>query len=61
MRIVNCDYLRVRRFTDEVLQRASSTVMPTVRNFTEYIRTCRLEALRQSEEYVLELLSFGLL
>ncbi|RPH37352.1 DUF116 domain-containing protein [bacterium] len=54
-------YRQVRRFTDEVLEQAQSTVMPTVADFLEYIRTYHLEDVRQSEEYVLELLSFGLL
>ena len=54
-------YHRVRRFTDEVLKQASSTVEPTVMEFMDYIRTYRLEEVRQKEEYVLELLSFGLL
>jgi hypothetical protein len=54
-------YVEVRRFTEEVMEKAASSVMPTVREFIEYIRTFQLEDVRQEEEYVLELLSFGLL
>jgi uncharacterized protein len=54
-------YRRVRLFTKEVLEEAQSTVMPTVTEFMEYIRTFHLEEVREKEEYVLELLSFGML
>ena len=54
-------YQRVRAFTDEVLERAAESLMPSVTEFTEYLRKSRLEDLRTDEEYVLELLSFGLL
>jgi uncharacterized protein len=54
-------YIRIRQFADEVMQRAVSTVMPTVTEFMKYVRTYRLEDVRQREEYVLELLSFTLL
>lgn len=54
-------YHRVRAFTDEVLGQASTTVMSTVKEFMDYVRTYRLEDVRATEEYVLDLLSFGLL
>ncbi len=54
-------YQRVQKFTDEVLERAAESLMPSVTEFTEYLRKSRLEELRTDEEYVLELLSFGLL
>ena len=54
-------YQRVREFTDEVLERAAESLMPSVTEFTEYLRKSRLEDLRTDEEYILELLSFGLL
>ena len=54
-------YRDVRLFADEVLERASRTIARTVEEFTTYVRTFRLEEPRRAEEYVLELLSFGLL
>ncbi len=54
-------YRRVREFTDEVLGRASDSLMTNVTEFTEYLRKYNLEELRTNEEYILELLSFGLL
>ncbi|MFH0990930.1 MAG: DUF116 domain-containing protein [bacterium] len=54
-------YRRVREFTDEVLDHASESLLPAVRDFMDYLRINRLENLRRSEEYFLELLSFRLL
>ncbi len=54
-------YRRVREFTDLVLDRAYESLLPSVREFTEYLRTFKLEEVRSNEEYLLELLSFGLL
>ncbi len=54
-------YKRVSEFTDEVLNHAAESLMPTVSEFMEYIKEFNLESLRQPEEYLLELLSFGLL
>ena len=54
-------YQRVREFTDEVLGRASESLMTSVTEFTDYLRKYNLEELRSDEEYILELLSFGLL
>ncbi len=54
-------YRRVREFTDEVLEHASGSLMTSVTEFTDYLRKYKLEELRSDEEYILELLSFGLL
>ena len=54
-------YQRVREFTDEVMERAVVSLMPSVNDFTQYLRKFRLEEVRSDEEYILELLSFGLL
>jgi hypothetical protein len=54
-------YRDIRQFADEVLDRASRSLLRTVDDFAGYVRTFRLEEARQTEEYVLELLSFGLL
>jgi uncharacterized protein len=54
-------YHRVQEFTDTVMDRASESLMPIVAGFTEYLRKFQLESLRGDEEYILELLSFGIL
>ncbi len=54
-------YRRVREFTDVVIDRAAPLLLPAVAEFTDYIRTFRLEAVRRDEEYLLELLSFAIL
>jgi len=54
-------YRGVWEFTDEVLGRASDSLKTNVSEFTEYLRKYKLEELRNDEEYILELLSFGLL
>ena len=54
-------YQRVREFTDEVMERATASLIPSVNDFTEYLRKFSLEDIRSDEEYILELLSFGLL
>jgi hypothetical protein len=54
-------YHHVREFTDEVMERASVSLMPAAEDFMAFIGKYRLEDLRTPEEYVLDLLSFGLL
>jgi len=54
-------YDTVRVFTDEVLAQAARTVVPVVHEFADFVKTYGLEELRRTEEYVLELLSFGVL
>jgi hypothetical protein len=54
-------YSDVRSFTDTVLQKASGSLLPLVQEFKDYLRTYNLENIRETEEYILELLSFGIL
>lgn len=54
-------YSDVRSFTDTVLQKASGSLLPLIQEFKDYLRTYNLENIRENEEYILELLSFGIL
>lgn len=54
-------YQTVRHYTDELLIKAKDTLMPMVREFKHYLMEFRLEELREDEEYLLELISFGVL
>ena len=51
----------MRDFADEVMDYAASTVSPVINAFMEFLGTYRLGPIRVHGEYVLELLSFGLL
>lgn len=57
----NSYYHDVRAFTDEVLQAASYSLLPAVREYKDYLKKFGLEDIRSDEEYILELLSFGIL
>ncbi len=54
-------YNEVHLFTNEVLFRAQSSLSPIVNDYIEYIKEFNLEIVREKEEYILELLSFGIL
>ena len=54
-------YRLIRIFTDEVLDEGRKTLGPMVDQFTGYMATFGLEEGRKREEYLLDLLSFGLL
>lgn len=54
-------YRTVREFADEVMDYAASTISPGVNAFMEFLGMYQLEPIRAHSEYVLELLSFGLL
>lgn len=54
-------YSRIREFTDEVIEKASKSLMINVNEYTDFLKMFRLEEIRSNEEYILELLSFGLL
>jgi hypothetical protein len=54
-------YRDVHTFTDEVVLKASDSITPIVTEYMEYLRTYNLEEVREIEEYILELLSFGVL
>ncbi len=54
-------YRDVREFTKEVIKESSSTVTPIIYDYINYIKKYNLEELHTPEEYILELLSFGIL
>lgn len=54
-------YLTIRKLTDEVLLKAKDTLLPIVDNYISYLKVYKLEEVREREEYLLELLSFGIL
>lgn len=54
-------YRDVRNFTDEVMWKATDCLMPIVDEYTKYLSSFNLEEVREREEYLLELLSFGVL
>ena len=53
--------LDVRSFTDECMDHAAETLGPVVADFARYLEAFKLEDPRRTEEYYLELLSFGIL
>ena len=54
-------YRDVRDFTKTVIKQARFTITPVIDDYTRYLRTYNLEELRHPEEYILEILSFGIL
>ncbi len=54
-------YWDVREFTKEVIKEARNTITPIIDDYINYIKAYNLEELRKPEEYILELLSFGIL
>jgi uncharacterized protein len=54
-------YPVIRSFTDEVVMRSESSLTPIAQEYIEYLRLYNLEEIRAKEEYLLELLSFGIL
>ena len=54
-------YKEVRAFADEVLIHAENSLKPIVLEFIGYLREYKLEEIREIEEYILELISFGIL
>ena len=54
-------YKDVRCFADEVLMKAESSILPIVNEYINYVKEFKLEEVREKEEYLLELLSFGIL
>lgn len=58
----SADYYRdARSFTDEVMLKASGSLIPIAEEYIKYLRLYKLEEIREIEEYILELLSFGVL
>jgi len=54
-------YREVRSFADEVFLKAENSVLPIVDEYINYVSDFKLEEVREKEEYLLELLSFGIL
>jgi hypothetical protein len=54
-------YQEVRTFTEIVIAKSVDSLMPIANEYMEYIQLYKLEPLREMEEYILELLSFGVL
>lgn len=54
-------YKEIRVFTDEVLIHSENSLRPIVMEYIEYLRKYKLEEIREIEEYILELISFGIL
>jgi hypothetical protein len=54
-------YSDIKKFTDEVLLYAENTITPFAKEYMEYLRKYDLEKIREIEEYILELISFGIL
>jgi hypothetical protein len=54
-------YNDVRGFTDVVLAHVSGSLRPVAEEYSQFLETYRLEKLRSIEEYILELISFGVL
>ncbi len=57
----NTYYSEIRGFCEEVLEKAEYSITPIVGEFIKYLRSYNLEDIRETEEYILELLSFGVL
>lgn len=54
-------YSEVRLLADKVLTKAEESIVPIVNDYINYIQKYQLEEVREREEYILELLSFGIL
>ncbi|HSD64209.1 MAG TPA: DUF116 domain-containing protein [Ignavibacteriaceae bacterium] len=54
-------YSEISTFADIVMDKASASLFPIVEDYINYLNTYNLEDIREKEEYILELLSFGVL
>jgi len=54
-------YKDVRAFTDVVITKANEKIIPIIDEYSEFLNVYDLEKVRAREEYLLELLSFGVL
>jgi uncharacterized protein len=54
-------YITIRKFTDSILKYSEDSLLPIVQDFKEYLTKYKLEQVRETEEYILELISFGVL
>ncbi len=54
-------YQDVRNFSDIVMAKSVDSLTPIANEYMDYIQLFKLEEVREIEEYILELLSFGVL
>ena len=54
-------YQEIKKLSDEVLQFSETSILPVVNEYVRYLDTYNLEEIREHEEYIFELLSFGIL
>ncbi len=54
-------YKDISAFTNIVMEKAGQSITPYADDYKEYLNIYNLEEIRETEEYVLELLSFGVL
>lgn len=54
-------YKDIRNFTEAVLSQSNSALKPIVNDFISFLKNYNLEEVREYEEYLLELISFGVL
>lgn len=57
----NTYYDDVRKFTGIVMSHTQNNLVPVAKEYYDFLRTYKLEKLREIEEYILELISFGVL
>ena len=54
-------YQDVRAFTNIILTHSDNSLKPVIEDFISFLQTYNLEEVREYEEYLLELISFGVL
>jgi uncharacterized protein len=54
-------YDKIRELTDEVIVHSTEILEPLINEFMDYLQNYELEQLRDRREYLLELISFGVL
>jgi uncharacterized protein len=54
-------YTDIRLFTNELIEKSKHSLIPLADDYIKYLREFNLEEIREIEEYILELLSFGIL
>jgi uncharacterized protein len=54
-------YKAIRILADEVLTHSNNSLFLITSNYIQYLQTYNLEKIRKTEEYILELISFGVL
>ena len=57
----NTYYDDVQAFTNTVVDEAAKELLPVIKDFTTYLEKYKFDKIRKDEEYILELLSFGVL